>query len=103
MMQELNYIRCGDYYIPDIRLPEETRPIGRWGRMHRDYIKEHIRVTKKHLNLEKLTPDVLNDMVQAVYVHAPDTSSGQRIQDVDISYNYIGILPANLLYKPFLS
>ena len=39
--QELNYIRCGDYYIPDIRLPEENRPIGRWGRMHRDYIKEH--------------------------------------------------------------
>ena len=41
MMQELNYIRCGDYYIPDIRLPEETRPIGRWGRMHREYLKEH--------------------------------------------------------------
>lgn len=41
MMQELNYIRCGDYYIPDIRLPEENRPIGRWGRMHRDYIKEN--------------------------------------------------------------
>ena len=36
-----NYIRFGDYYIPDIRLPEENRPIGRWGRMHRDYIKEH--------------------------------------------------------------
>ena len=27
MMQELNYIRCGDYYIPDIRLLEESRPI----------------------------------------------------------------------------
>ncbi len=40
-MQELNYIRCGDYYIPDICLPEENRPIGRWGRMHRDYLKEH--------------------------------------------------------------
>lgn len=40
-MQELNYICCGDYYIPDIRLPDENRPIGRWGRMHRDYIKEH--------------------------------------------------------------
>ena len=40
-MQELNYIRCGDYYIPDIRLPEENRPIRRWGRMHRDYLKEH--------------------------------------------------------------
>ena len=41
MMQELNYICCGDYFIPDIRLPEENRPIGRWERMHRDYIKEH--------------------------------------------------------------
>ena len=41
MMQELNYIRCGDYYIPDICVPKETRSIGRWGRMHRDYIKEH--------------------------------------------------------------
>ena len=41
MMQELNYIRCDDYYIPDIRLSEENRPIGRWGWMHRDYIMEH--------------------------------------------------------------
>lgn len=30
----------GDYYIPDLRLPEENRPIGRYGRMHRDYLKE---------------------------------------------------------------
>ena len=27
IMQELNCIWCGDYYIPDIRLPEESRPI----------------------------------------------------------------------------
>ena len=33
-MQKLNY-------ITDICLPEENRPIGRWGRMHRDYIKEY--------------------------------------------------------------
>ena len=41
MMQELNYIRCGDYYIPHIKLPEETRPIGRFGRMYREYLIEH--------------------------------------------------------------
>lgn len=28
MVQELNYIRCGDYYITDICLLEENRPIG---------------------------------------------------------------------------
>lgn len=39
-MQELNYIRCGEYCIPDIRLPEGNRAIGRWEWMHRDYIKK---------------------------------------------------------------
>lgn len=38
---EIQYIRCGDYYIPDLKLPEEKRPIGKWGRMHREYLKEH--------------------------------------------------------------
>ena len=37
----ISYIRSGDYYIPDLKLPEETRTIGKWGRMHRDYLKEH--------------------------------------------------------------
>ena len=38
---EMQYIRVGDYFIPDLELPEETRPIGKWGRMHREYLKEH--------------------------------------------------------------
>lgn len=38
---EIQHIRVGDYYIPDLTLPEETRPIGKWGRMHRDYPREH--------------------------------------------------------------
>ena len=38
---EIQYIRVGDYYIPDLTLPEESHPIGRWGRMHREYLKEH--------------------------------------------------------------
>ncbi len=38
---KINYIRSGDYFIPDLKLPEEKRPIGKWGRMHREYLKEH--------------------------------------------------------------
>ena len=38
---KINYIRSGDYYIPDLKLPEETRPIGKWGRMHREYLEQH--------------------------------------------------------------
>ena len=40
-MEQITYIKTGDYYIPDLKLPEEHRPIGRWGRMHRDFLKEY--------------------------------------------------------------
>ncbi|MGI6041099.1 MAG: TnpV protein [Candidatus Alectryocaccobium sp.] len=36
------YERIGDYYIPVFSLSsEEQRPIGKWGRMHREYLREH--------------------------------------------------------------
>ena len=37
----IQYIRVGDYFIPDLELPEEPRPIGKWGRIHRDYLREN--------------------------------------------------------------
>ena len=36
----IDYILIGDYYIPDLKLPEESRPIGRYGRLHREYLKQ---------------------------------------------------------------
>lgn len=37
----LHYTLVGDYYIPDLELPDETRPIGIWGRMHKDYLAQY--------------------------------------------------------------
>ena len=37
----ISYIRSGDYFIPDLKLQEEPRAIGKWGRMHRKYLKEN--------------------------------------------------------------
>ena len=36
----IDYILVGDYYIPDLKLPKENRPIGRYGRLHREYLKQ---------------------------------------------------------------
>ncbi len=38
-----SYTLHGDYYLPDFVLPPETddRPIGIWGRRHRDYLIEN--------------------------------------------------------------
>ena len=35
------YSLCGDYYVPELTIPEENRPIGKWGRLHRDYLEQH--------------------------------------------------------------
>ena len=37
----LDYTLVGDYYIPDLLPPEEIRPLGRWGRLHRRYLEEN--------------------------------------------------------------
>ena len=37
----IEYRLVGDCYLPNLMLPEESRPIGIWGRLHRDYLKEH--------------------------------------------------------------
>ena len=36
----IDYILVGDYYIPDLKLPEEHRSIGKYGRLHREYLRE---------------------------------------------------------------
>ena len=36
---ELNFIKCGDYYIPDIKLKNPNIRLGKWGRMRREYLR----------------------------------------------------------------
>ena len=51
----LHYTLIGDYYIPDLKLPEEHRPIGKYGRMHRKYLRE---VPPSRLNTLILTGEL---------------------------------------------
>ena len=37
----IEYRLVGDCYLPNLMLLEESRSIGFWGRLHRDYLKEH--------------------------------------------------------------
>ena len=55
------YTRCGDYYIPDLKLSEQPEaPIGKYGRMRQRYLKEHRPGLYSSLILsEKLYPHLL--------------------------------------------
>ena len=58
MTDNLTYIRCGDYYIPDLRL-SYTEPMewNKYSRMARTYLKEHRPILYNDLILsEKLFP-----------------------------------------------
>ena len=59
---KINYIRSGDYFIPDLKLPEETCPIGKWGRMHREYLKEHHPIQYTNLVLSCMLWTYLADL-----------------------------------------
>ena len=37
---ELNFIKSGDYYIPDIKLKNPNIRLGKWGRMRREYLRQ---------------------------------------------------------------
>ena len=37
---KIDYIKDGDYFIPALVIPEENRPIGHWGRLHKRYLEE---------------------------------------------------------------
>lgn len=38
---KMDYTLAGDYLIPNLELPQESRPIGKWGRMHRRYLETY--------------------------------------------------------------
>ena len=48
----LGFLQVGDYFIPDLKLSQENRSIGKYGRMHRDYLQEHNPIRFDDLVLE---------------------------------------------------
>ena len=55
-MTSLNYTKTGDYRIPNLTLQnQQTKELGRYGRMRRNYLKEHRPILYNRLILsEKL-------------------------------------------------
>ena len=47
----LDYILVGDYYIPLIQVPEETRDIGFYGSLRRNYLKDYKKALYSQLML----------------------------------------------------
>lgn len=60
--QGIRYVLKGDVYLPELELPEESRPIGRWGRLHKEYLKNHRPILYQSLLLSGKLYTVLADL-----------------------------------------
>ena len=51
---------------------------------------QFLALAKKYTDFTELTPAMLYEFVDRILVHAPDRSSGERVQEVDIYFKFIG-------------
>lgn len=62
-------------------------------------IEKSIQKAHKYVGIEELDGYALRELVSAIYVDAPDKSSGKRVQHIHIKYDGLGFIPLNELMK----
>ena len=60
-------------------------------------LEQFIQKIRKYAELTELTPYAAHELIKAIYVGAPDKSSGKRRQSIHICYDLIGFIPLSEL------
>ena len=68
----IDYVLVGDCYIPDLKLPEEERRIGKYGCMHREYLKEN-------------NPMLYNDLILSCQLWTYLTDVNEQAQRISLA------------------
>ena len=58
-----------------------------------------IQKIRKYAELTELTPYAAHELIKAIYIGAPDKSSGKRRQSIHICYDLIGFIPLSELME----
>lgn len=56
-------------------------------------VERFVALVHENLEVEELTPKIVNEFIRRIIAYAPDKSSGKRTQKVKIIYNLIGDTP----------
>ena len=63
MKDKITYSKCGDYYIPDLTVPDTKKYIiGKYGRLRRQFLKEHHKFFYTALMIEGKLPEHLAEI-----------------------------------------
>ena len=63
----IHYTLNGDYYLPDISIPDGDKPIGKWGRMRLMFLKENKPILYNQM--------ILNGTLQSHLVETNETAN----------------------------
>ena len=64
MNSSVTYSTIGDYQFPNLTLPQQEKPLGKYGRMRRAYLKEHRPVRYNSMLLTGSLYPTLNELEQ---------------------------------------
>ena len=62
-------------------------------------IEKFIQTAHKYVGIDELDGYALRELVSAIYVDAPDKSSGKLVEHIHIKYDGLGFIPLNELMK----
>lgn len=65
MKNKITYRKVGDYYIPNLTI-NPSPPIGKYGRMRRDYLRENNPILYNHLTLSEKLFDHCAEVEKAI-------------------------------------
>ncbi len=55
-------------------------------------VGKFLATVRRYTDIQELTPTILREFIDRIYIHEPDRSSGRREQKIDIHYNFVGEL-----------
>ena len=64
-------------------------------------VQSFLKIVKEYTEPAELTPALLREFVEKVVVHAPDKSSGHRVQRIDVHYTFIGEIDLSPEYSKY--
>lgn len=81
---------------------DELRPIIEATKTQTLNVQSFLKIVRKYTEPTELTPALLHEFVNKVIVHAPDKSSGHRVQQIDVHYNFIGEIDFSPEFSGFI-
>ena len=59
-----------------------------------------VALTQKYVDVQKLTPTIVNEYIKKIEVFPPDKSSGKRVQKVKIYFNFVDDVEIPVISEP---